>query len=78
MILVAITLYAQVLQALETFKAQHKKAFNLTHCYKVLKDQQKLKDLYTSLKNGGVPVAKGEDPSEKEVRPRGRTTRRPS
>ena len=72
MILVAITLYAQVLQALETFKAQYKKTFNLTHCYRALKDQQKWKDLYASLKQGGQPDDKEEGTTEKEGRPRGK------
>ena len=61
-----------MLQALETFQAQNRKAFTLTHCYKVLKDQQKWKDLYASMKQGGQPAAKGEDPSGKEGRPRGK------
>ena len=72
MILVAITLYAQVLQALETFQAQYKKTFNLTHCYRALKDQQKWKDLYVSMKQGGQLVVKGAEPLEKEGRPRGK------
>ena len=72
MILVAITLYAQVLQALETFQAQYKKTFNLTHCYRALKDQRKWKDLYASLKQGGQPVDKEEGTTEKEGRPRGK------
>jgi hypothetical protein len=71
-ILVTINLYAQVLQALETFKRQYKKAFTLTHCYRALKDQQKWKALYASLKNGGQPLDKGEDTTEKEGRPRGK------
>ena len=44
----------------------------MTHCYRALKDQQKWKALYASLKNGGQPLDKGEDTTEKEGRPRGK------
>ena len=44
----------------------------MTHFYKVLKDQQKGKDLDASIKQGGQPAAKGQDPSEKGWRPRGK------
>lgn len=57
---------------METFKAQHGKTFNLTHCYRALKDQQKWKDLYASLKQGGQPDDKEEGTTEKEGRPRGK------
>ena len=57
---------------METFKRQYKKSFTLTHCYRALKDQQKWKALYASLKNGGQPLDKGEDTTEKEERPRGK------
>ena len=68
----------QVLQALDLFKANYNQTFNLTHCYRVLKDEQKWKELYASLKKAGqaghLGVDKGEDTTEKEKdgRPRGK------
>ena len=61
-----------MLQALETFKRQYKKPFTLTHCYWALKDQQKWRTLYASLKNGGQAIDKGEDTTDKEGRHRGK------
>ena len=68
----------QMLQALDLFKAQYGKVFTLTHCYRELKDQEKWKELYASLKKAGqaghLGVDKGEGTTEKEKdgRPRGK------
>ncbi|XBI08667.1 hypothetical protein VPH35_136366 [Triticum aestivum] len=61
-------------QALEAFKVQHNgKCFNLSHCYRVIKDEEKFKTQYATLKSrGGKKVV--EDVGEGEsARPRGKT-----
>ncbi|XBI13538.1 hypothetical protein VPH35_140262 [Triticum aestivum] len=63
-------------QALEAFKVQHNgKCFNLSHCYRVIKDEEKFKAQYAALKSrggGGKKVV--EDVGEGEpARPRGKT-----
>ncbi|XBI26866.1 hypothetical protein VPH35_051476 [Triticum aestivum] len=61
-------------QALEAFKVQHNgKCFNLSHCYRVIKDEEKFKAQYAALKaRGGKKVV--EDVGEGEpTRPRGKT-----
>ena len=59
---------------MEAFKVQHNgKCFNLSHCYQVIKDEEKFKAQYAVLKaRGGKKVVeyigKGEP-----ARPRGKT-----
>ncbi|KAF7107025.1 hypothetical protein CFC21_107714 [Triticum aestivum] len=61
-------------QALEAFKVQHNgKCFNLSHCYRVIKDEEKFKAQYAALKARGGKDAV-EDVGEGEpARPRGKT-----
>ncbi|XBI41446.1 hypothetical protein VPH35_125911 [Triticum aestivum] len=61
-------------QALEAFKVQHNgKCFNLSHCYRVIKDEEKFKAQYAALKARGGKGAV-EDVAEGEpARPRGKT-----
>ncbi|XBI12506.1 hypothetical protein VPH35_139372 [Triticum aestivum] len=61
-------------QALEAFKVQHNgKCFNLSHCYRVIKDKEKFKAQYAALKARGGKGAV-EDVGEGEpARPRGKT-----
>ncbi|XBJ25575.1 hypothetical protein VPH35_003198 [Triticum aestivum] len=61
-------------QALEAFKVQHNgKCFNLSHCYRVIKDEEKFKAQYAALKARGGKGAV-EDVGEGEpARPRGKT-----
>ncbi|XBI77680.1 hypothetical protein VPH35_070744 [Triticum aestivum] len=41
-------------QALEAFKVQHNgKCFNLSHCYRIIKDEEKFKAQYAALKSRG-------------------------
>ena len=54
----------QMLQALDHFKAQYGKVFTLTHCYRELKDQEKWKELYASLKKAGQAGHLGVDKGE--------------
>ena len=59
---------------MEAFKVQHNgKCFNLSHCYRVIKDEEKFKTQYAALKaRGGKKVM--EDVGEGEpARPRGKT-----
>ncbi|XBH91054.1 hypothetical protein VPH35_082541 [Triticum aestivum] len=61
-------------QALEAFKVQHNgKCFNLSHCYRVIKDEEKFKAQYAALKARGGNKAV-EDVGEGEpAQPRGKT-----
>ncbi|XBH64862.1 hypothetical protein VPH35_118551 [Triticum aestivum] len=61
-------------QALEAFKVQHNgKCFNLSRCYRVIKDEEKCKTQYAALKARGGKKAV-EDVGEGEpARPRGKT-----
>ncbi|XBJ13320.1 hypothetical protein VPH35_017690 [Triticum aestivum] len=61
-------------QALEAFKVQHNgKCFNLSHCYRVIRDEEKFKAQYAALKARGGKGAV-EDVGEGEpARPRGKT-----
>ncbi|XBI58321.1 hypothetical protein VPH35_039567 [Triticum aestivum] len=61
-------------QALGAFKVQHNgKCFNLSHCYRVIKDEEKFKAQYAALKSRGGKKAV-EDVGEGEpTRPRGKT-----
>ncbi|XBJ18931.1 hypothetical protein VPH35_009985 [Triticum aestivum] len=62
-------------QALEAFKVQHNgKCFNLSHCYRVIKDEEKFKAQYAALKSCGGGKKALEDVGEGEpARPRGKT-----
>ena len=59
---------------MEAFKAQHEgKCFNLSHCWRVIKDEEKFKAQYAALKACGGKKAV-EDVGEGEpARPRGKT-----
>ena len=59
---------------MEAFKVQHNgKCFNLSHCYRVIKDEEKFKAQYAALKACGGKKAV-EDVGEGEpARPRGKT-----
>ena len=59
---------------MEAFKVQHNgKCFNLSHCYRVIKDEEKFKAQYAALKARGGKGAV-EDVAEGEpARPRGKT-----
>ena len=59
---------------MEAFKVQHNgKCFNLSHCYRVIKDEDKFKAQYAALKARGGKKAV-EDVGEGEpARPRGKT-----
>ena len=59
---------------MEAFKVQHNgKCFNLSHCYRVIKDEEKFKAQYAVLKARGGKGAV-EDVGEGEpARPRGKT-----
>ena len=59
---------------MEAFKVQHNgKCFNLSHCYRVIKDEEKFKAQYAALKARGGKGAV-EDVGEGEpARPRGKT-----
>lgn len=59
---------------MEAFKVQHNgKCFNLSHCYRVIKDEDKFKAQYAALKASGGKKAV-EDVGEGEpARPRGKT-----
>ncbi|KAE8768931.1 C2 domain-containing protein [Hordeum vulgare] len=61
-------------RALEAFKVQHNgKCFNLFHCFRVIKDEEKLKAQYAALKSrGGKQAVEGVGDGEK-ARPRGKT-----
>ncbi|XBI55189.1 hypothetical protein VPH35_037058 [Triticum aestivum] len=69
-----ISMQDMAFQALEAFKVQHNgKCFNLSHRYRVIKDEEKFKAQYAALKaRGGKKVV--EDVGEGEpARPRGKT-----
>ena len=58
---------------MEAFKVQHDgKCFNLSHCWRVIKDEEKFKAQYAALKSRGGKKAVEEEDSEKP-RPRGKT-----
>ena len=59
---------------MEAFKVQHNgKCFNLSDCYRVIKDEEKFKAQYAALKSRGGKKAV-EDVGEGEpARPRGKT-----
>ncbi|XBH80354.1 hypothetical protein VPH35_106111 [Triticum aestivum] len=61
-------------QALEAFKVQHNgKCFNLSHCYRVIKDEEKFKAQYAALKARGGKGAVEDVGEGKPARPRGKT-----
>ena len=56
---------------MEAFKVQHNgKCFNLSHCYRVIKDEEKFKAQYAALKSRGGKKAV-EDVGEGERHGRG-------
>ncbi|XBJ01544.1 hypothetical protein VPH35_021175 [Triticum aestivum] len=63
-------------QALEAFKVQHNgKCFNLSHCFRVIKDEEKFKAQYAALKSrgGGGKQAVEEVGDGEKARTRGKT-----
>ncbi|XBI38157.1 hypothetical protein VPH35_123272 [Triticum aestivum] len=61
-------------QALEAFKVQHNgKCFNLSHCYRVIKDEQKFKAQYAALKARGGKGAVEDVGEGESAWPRGKT-----
>ncbi|XBI19524.1 hypothetical protein VPH35_061030 [Triticum aestivum] len=61
-------------QALEAFKVQHNgKCFNLSHCFRVIKDEKKFKAQYAALKSRGGKQAVEEVGDGEPARPRGKT-----
>ncbi|XBJ08654.1 hypothetical protein VPH35_013907 [Triticum aestivum] len=61
-------------QALEAFKVQHNgKCFNLSHCFRVIKDEEKFKAQYDALKSRGGKQAVKEVGDGEPARLRGKT-----
>ncbi|KAI4984821.1 hypothetical protein ZWY2020_017451 [Hordeum vulgare] len=61
-------------QALEAFKVQHNgKCFNLSHCFRVIKDEEKFKAQYAALKSRGGKQAVEEVGDGENARPREKT-----
>ncbi|XBI00455.1 hypothetical protein VPH35_129474 [Triticum aestivum] len=66
--------YQFAFQALEAFKVQHNgKCFNLSHCYRVIKDEEKFKAQYAALKARGGKKAVEDVGEGGPARPRGKT-----
>ncbi|XBH86619.1 hypothetical protein VPH35_074242 [Triticum aestivum] len=61
-------------QVLEAFKVQHNgKCFNLSHCFRVIKDEEKFKAQYAALKSHGGKQAVEEVGDGEPALPRGKT-----
>ncbi|KAI4972693.1 hypothetical protein ZWY2020_003618 [Hordeum vulgare] len=61
-------------QALEAFKVQHNgKCFNRSHCFRVIKDEEKFKAQYAGLKSRGGKQGVEEVGDDEKARPRGKT-----
>ena len=59
---------------MEAFKVQHNgKCFNLSHCFRVIKDEEKFKAQYAALKSHGWKQATEEVGDIEKARPRGKT-----
>jgi hypothetical protein len=59
---------------LEAFKVQHVgKSFDLSHCWRVIKDEEKFKAQYAALKSCGGKQAVEEVGDGEKARPRGKT-----
>ena len=59
---------------MEAFKVQHNgKCFNLSHCFRVIKDEEKFKAQYDALKSRGGKQAVKEVGDGEPARPRGKT-----
>ncbi|KAE8800003.1 Phospholipid-transporting ATPase 1 [Hordeum vulgare] len=59
---------------LDAFKVQHNgKFFNLFHCFRVIKDEEKFKAQYAALKSRGGKQAVEEVGDDEKARPRGKT-----
>ncbi|XBI10542.1 hypothetical protein VPH35_137791 [Triticum aestivum] len=64
----------EAFQALEAFKVQHNgKCFNLSHCFRVIKDEEKFKAQYAALKSRGGKQAMEEVGDGEPAWPRGKT-----
>ncbi|KAE8820136.1 C2 domain-containing protein [Hordeum vulgare] len=62
------------ISALEAFKVQHNgKCFNLSHCFRVIKDEEKFKAQYSALKSCGGKQAVEEVRDGENARRRGKT-----
>ena len=60
---------------MEAFKVQHNgKCFNLSHCFRVIKDEEKFKAQYVALKSRGGKQAMEEVGDGEKARPRGKAT----
>ncbi|KAE8802316.1 Eyes absent-like protein 4 [Hordeum vulgare] len=67
--------YQIAFQTLEAFKVQHNgKYLNLSHCFRVIKDEEKFKAQYAALKSRGGKQAMEEVGDGKKAQPRGRPT----
>ncbi|KAE8811015.1 Lectin-domain containing receptor kinase A4.3 [Hordeum vulgare] len=70
----AIGVQDMAFQALEAFKVQHNgKCFNLSHCFRVIKDEEKFKAQYAGLKSRGGKQAMEEVGDGEKARSRGKT-----
>ena len=59
---------------MEAFKVQHNgKCFNLSHCFRVIKDEEKFKAQYAALKSRGGKQVVEEVGDGEPARPRGKT-----
>ncbi|XBI84279.1 hypothetical protein VPH35_092624 [Triticum aestivum] len=68
-----ISMQDMAFQALEAFKIQHNgKCFNLSHCWRVIKNKEKFKVQYVTLKSRGGKRVMEEEDGEKP-RSRGKT-----
>ncbi|XBI18323.1 hypothetical protein VPH35_060129 [Triticum aestivum] len=66
--------HVRAFQVLEVFKVQHNgKCFNLSHCFRVIKDEEKLKEQYAALKSRGGKQAVEEVGDGEPAQPRGKT-----
>ena len=62
---------------MEAFKVQHNgKCFNLSHCFRVIKDEEKFKAQYAALKSRGGKQAMEEVGDGELARARGKTNSR--
>ena len=59
---------------MDAFKVQHNgKCFNLSHCFRVIKDEEKFKAQYAALKSRGGKQAVKEVGNDEKARPWGKT-----
>ncbi|XBI96984.1 hypothetical protein VPH35_033197 [Triticum aestivum] len=70
----SIGMQDMAVQALEAFKVQHNgKCFNLSHCYRVIKDEEKFKAQYATLRSRVGKEAVEDIGDGEPARPRGNT-----